>query len=229
MSDGQTAIAMRATELLAQRGDPSQAAAMAAYMKTEMPFYGVSSPVRKTISGTLRREFPATMRSDYDRGVRALWGGTHREEKYLAIAYARSFPRFVTASSIPMYRMMITRGAWWDLVDEIASHLVGTVVHNQRGRLTPVMTSWTTSEDMWLRRTSIICQLRHKADTDTALLGIACTENLGSTEFFIRKAIGWALREYAKTNPAWVLGYVERHTDEMSGLTYREAMKHLNA
>ena len=126
-----------------------------------------------------------------------------------------------------MYRTMITQGAWWDFVDEIAAHLVGSVLLRQRDRLTPTMESWTTSNDMWLARTSIICQLRHKAETDTELLDSACTRNLESTEFFIRKAIGWALREYAKTDPAWVIGYVERHEDEMSGLTYREAMKHL--
>jgi 3-methyladenine DNA glycosylase AlkD len=80
---------------------------------------------------------------------------------------------------------------------------------------------------MWLRRASILSQLRHKSQTDTTLLDVACTRNLGSTEFFIRKSIGWALREYAKTNPAWVRAYVSDHELEMSGLTYREAMKHL--
>ena len=227
MSDDHAAIATRAQELLAEAGDPSRAGAMAAYMKTTTQFYGVTSPERATISRVLLREFPATRRIEYEAAVRSLWRGSHREEKYLAVSYARSFPRYVTLSSIPMYQMMITQGAWWDFVDEIAAHLVGTVLFNQRTKLTPRMEAWTTSADMWLRRTSILAQLRHKAETDTTLLDITCTTNLGSMDFFIRKAIGWTLREYAKTDPAWVLEYVLRHEAEMSGLTKREAMKHL--
>ena len=227
MSDDHAAIATRVQELLAEAGDPSRAGAMAAYMKTTMQFYGVTSPERKKVSAILRTEYPASSRDEYEGAVRALWHGDSREEKYLSIAYARSFPRFVTLSSVPLYRMMTTQGAWWDFVDEIATHLIGTVLLNQRDRLTPRMESWTTDGDMWLRRTSILCQLRHKTTTDTALLDVACSQNLADTEFFIRKAIGWALREYAKTDPAWVLGFVGTHEDELSGLTYREAMKHL--
>jgi 3-methyladenine DNA glycosylase AlkD len=220
-------VTNRARELLASAGDPERAEAMASYMKTEMPFYGVTSPERQTVSATLNKEIPATTRGEYNSNVRALWRGDSREEKYLAVAYARSFPRFVTLSSIPLYRVMITQGAWWDFVDDIAAHLVGSVLLEQRVRLTPRMEAWSTSDDMWLRRTSIICQLRHKGETDATLLDNACTRNLGSTEFFIRKAIGWGLREYAKTDPEWVVEYVETHEHEMSGLTYREAMKHL--
>lgn len=227
MSDHPVELADRAAELLAANADDDRAVAMAAYMKTDMPFYGVTAQARKVISRRLATEFPATSRSDYELAVRALWHGSHREEKYLAVAYARSFQRYVTLSSLPMYRLMITQGAWWDFVDEIAAHLVGTVLFNQRDQLTPRMEEWTTERDMWLRRTSILAQLRHKAATDTELLGGACTRNMEDTAFFIRKAIGWALREYAKTNPTWVLAYVSHHQREMSGLTYREAMKHL--
>jgi 3-methyladenine DNA glycosylase AlkD len=220
-------IAERAAELLSGGGDADRAVQMASYMRTDMAFYGVGAQPRRMVSRQLAREYPAASRADYEKGVRALWHGTHREEKYLAIAYARSFPRYVTLSSVPMYATMIVQGAWWDFVDEIASHLVGTVLLNQREGLTPTMEAWTVSDEMWLRRTSILSQLRHKAATDARLLDEACTRNLESTEFFIRKAIGWALREYAKTNPVWVLGYVERHEVEMSGLTFREATKHL--
>ena len=227
MTERRTAIDIRAQELLIQAADPAKAGPMASYMKTETPFYGVSSHDRKVISRGLAREFPARSRTEYVNAVRTLWHGEFREEKYLAIAYARLFPHYVTLSSVSMYRTMITQGAWWDFVDEIAAHLVGSVLFRQRDRLTPTMESWTMSNDLWLRRTSIICQLRHKADTDTELLESACTRNLESTEFFIRKAIGWALREFGKTDPSWVIGYVERHKNEMSGLTHREAVKHL--
>jgi 3-methyladenine DNA glycosylase AlkD len=227
MTERQLAIDTRARELLIQSADPAKAGPMASYMKSEMPFYGVSSRERKVISRLLAKEFPVTSRANYAHAVRTLWHGEFREEKYLAIAYARLFPRYVTLSSIPIYKTMIAQGAWWDFVDEIAAHLVGSVLLSQRDRLTPTMESWAMSNDLWLARASIICQLRHKAETDTMLLETACTRNLESTEFFIRKAIGWALREYARTDPAWVIAYVERHGNEMSGLTYREAMKHL--
>jgi 3-methyladenine DNA glycosylase AlkD len=213
--------------LLGAESDPEIAAGMATYMKTDMAFYGVPSPARKLITRQLVSEFPATRRAEYTSAVRALWHGAHREEKYLAIAYARSFPRYVTRASVPMYHMMITQGAWWDFVDEIAAHLIGSVLRNQREAFTATVDTWSGSTDLWLRRTSIICQLRHKKDTDTALLDRVCTANLADSEFCIRTAVGWALREYAKTNADWVTGYVSSHEREMSSLSYREATKHL--
>jgi len=200
---------------------------MAAYLKTNMPFYGVQKAGRTPIMRKLKLEFPPQDRDEYELASLALWRLEHREEKYLAIGYARAFDEFVVFESMPLYEGMITEGAWWDLVDGVASWLVGGVLLAERNRTEPVMRSWITGDDMWLRRTSIICQLGHKADTDTALLADACTANLPDTEFFIRKAIGWALREYAKTDPDWVRGYVDRHRDDLSGLSCREATKHL--
>lgn len=220
-------VAAAASGLLSDAADMDKARAMASYMKSEMPFYGVAAPERKAILRTLVTTHPAASRGNYESAVRTLWSGDRREERYVAIGYARSFPRYVTLTSIPLYRMMVRSGAWWDFVDEIAVHLVGYVLERQRERLTPTMDVWTTSGDMWLRRTSIISQLAHKTHTDTVLLERACTRNLHDTEFFIRKAIGWALREFAKTDPDWVKTYVEVHRREMSCLTQREATKHL--
>lgn len=220
-------VAAAASGLLSDAADMDKARAMASYMKSEMPFYGVAAPERKAILRTLVTTHPAASRGNYEAAVRALWRGSHREERYLAVGYARSFPRYVSLTSIPLYRTMIRQGAWWDFVDEIAVHLVGKVLERQRAGLTSTMDTWTASADMWLRRTSIIAQLAHKTDTDTALLERACTRNLDDTEFFIRKAIGWALREYGKTDPDWVKTYVQTHETDMSGLTRREATKHL--
>ena len=212
---------------LAAVSDPEKAGPMAAYLKTDMPFYGVQKAGRVPVMRKLKLEFPPQNRDEYELATLALWRLEHREEKYLAIGYARAFEDFVVFDSMPLYEQMITEGAWWDLVDGLASWLVGSVLLKERNRTEPVMRSWITSEDMWLRRTSIICQLSHKADTDTLLLADACTENMSDPEFFIRKAIGWALREYAKTNPDWVRAYVRDHQGEMSGLSLREATKHL--
>ena len=208
--------------------DPDKAGPMAAYMKTDMPFYGVQKAARVPILRDALKRFSPTDRSDYGSAVLALWNLPHREEKYLAIGYARMFPQFVTLSSVPLYRRMIVEGAWWDLVDETAIHLVGDVLLRQRDRMTPKVEEWIDDRDMWLRRTSILAQIGHKDATDARLLFDACERRMHETEFFIRKAIGWALRDYGKTDPDAVGAFVTEHRDELSGLSYREATKHLD-
>ena len=209
-------------------GDSSDAAAMAAYLKTDMPFYGVKKPARAPVFKGLIREFPPAGRADYRRRVLALWEQPHREEKYFAIGYAGAFPRYVTIGSVPLYRRMIVEGAWWDLVDGVAADLVGRVLAADRDRLSLRLDRWIDDPDMWLRRTAIIAQLRHKTGTDEARLFDYCLRRAHEKEFFIRKAIGWALREYAKTAPDAVRSFVLDHRDAWSGLSYREATKHLD-
>ncbi len=210
-----------------EAADPDKAMKMAAYMKTDMPFYGVQKAGRTPILSLLKREHPPSDRGEYEQAVLALWGLGHREEKYMAIGYARAFDEFIVLDSLPLFERLIVEGAWWDLVDGVASWLVGGVLAKQRSDATPRIRSWITDDDMWLRRTSIICQLGHKADTDIKLFDDACTQNLADPEFFIRKAIGWSLREYAKTDPDWVRHYVDEHRSEMAPLSMREATKHL--
>jgi len=220
------------TEFVADRlaaiADPDKAGPMAAYMKTDMPFYGVQKAGRVPILREAVKRFPPYDRDDYLAAVLALRDQPHREEKYLAIGYARSFPQFITLSSAPLYRRMIVEGAWWDLVDETAIHLVGDVLLHQREAMTPRIEAWIDDRDMWLRRTSILAQIGHKDATDARLLFDGCERRMGETEFFIRKAIGWALRDYAKTDPDAVAAFVTEHRDGLSGLSYREATKHLD-
>ena len=116
-------------------------------------------------------------------------------------------------------------GAWWDHVDEV-SHRVGAVVRAHRDAMTPVIRAWARDPDLWLRRTAILCQLDAKADTDVELLTEVLEANGADGEFFVRKAIGWALRQYARTDPAWVVAYVDAHPG-LSPLSRREALKHL--
>jgi len=213
---------------LAAVADPDRAAPMAAYMKTDMPFYGVPAPRRSPIAVEAVRRFPPGGRDEYRVGTLALWNRPHREEKYLAIEYARAFPRYITLSSVPLYRRMIIEGAWWDLVDEIAVHLVGRVLLTQRERMTPKVEAWIDDPHLWLRRTAIISQLGHKEATDAELLFEACNRRMEEKEFFIRKAIGWALRDYARTDPEAVVEFVTANRDRLSGLSYREATKHLD-
>ena len=223
-ADGLTAFV---AERLHDAADPERAGSMASYLKTDMPFYGVQKAARVPILRDALKRFPPTDRDDYRGAVLALWNQPHREEKYLAIGYSRSVPRFVTLSSVPLYRRMIVEGAWWDLVDETAIHLIGDVLHHQRDGMTPKIGRWIDDRDLWLRRTSILSQIGHKEATDADLLFDACERRMHETEFFIRKAIGWALRDYAKTDPDAVAGFVTEHRSGLSGLSYREATKHL--
>lgn len=211
---------------LAAAADPDKAGPMAAYMKTDMPFYGVQKKGRIPVVKEVTASCPPTSRSEYHEIVLALWGLPHREEKYVAIAYAREFDEWVDASSLKLFRGLVVDGAWWDLVDEIAIKLVGRALLKERRAVEPTIRSWIAAEDLWLRRTSVICQIGHGGDTDTSLLASACSANLKDTDFFIRKAIGWGLREYARTDPAWVEHYVEERREAMSGLSIREATKH---
>ena len=220
-------VELAATRLQAA-ADPAKAEPMAAYMKTDTPFFGVQKTGRLPVHRELVRRFPPENRADYREAVLALWSQPHREERYLAIDYAGSFPRYITVSSIPMYRRMIVDGAWWDFVDAIAIHLVGQVLLNQREATTPRVAAWIDARDMWLRRSSIIGQIGHKEATDTELLFDACRRRMHEAEFFIRKAIGWALRDYAKTDPTAVRGFALAHRSDLSGLSFREATKHLD-
>ena len=214
------------TRLLAA-GDARRAQAMAAYMKTNMPFYGVQKPGRVTIERALAERFPVTSRASYHAAVAALWREPHREAKYLAIAVARRHASYVTIGSVPRYERMIREGAWWDFVDEIATRLIGRVLLDDRARMSAKLDRWIDADDLWIRRTAIIAQLTHKVETDESRLFDYCRRRMHEREFFIRKAIGWALREHAKTNAAAVRRFLRTHRDELSSLSYREASKHL--
>lgn len=207
--------------------DPERAKQMAAYMKSDMPFYGVTAPERKLVFREARNLFPVETPDDYEAAVLALWAQPHRETKYVGLGYATEHRKQIGVEWLGLYEKLIIEGAWWDFVDDIAVHAVGRALLSQRREVTPIVRSWIDSGDMWLRRTAIICQVRHKDETDESLLfdhALAC---LHDREFFIRKAIGWALRDYSWVQPEVVRGFLLQHKHEMSGLTYREGAKRI--
>ena len=212
---------------LARRADPEKATGMQAYMKTDMPFYGVQKPARAEILRELVRRFPPSDRVGYEGLVGALWQLPHREEKYLALGVARHFHEFVVPDALPLYRGLIVEGAWWDLVDEVATHLIRDLVVGYPDHVWPTVDTWIDDDDMWLRRTAIICQVGAGENTDAARLLRFCEARAFEQEFFIRKAIGWALRQYARIDPDGVARFVVEHRDQLSGLSYREATKHI--
>ena len=222
------AAAVRFVErALKSQGDAAAGREMARYMKTDMPMYGVRSPARVPIARTLAERWPPQTAADYRSLVLGLWERPHREMKYLAIAAAVRHRKFITPVALPLYRRLIVEGAWWDLVDEVAADLVGKVLLEHRERTTATLREWLHHDDLWLRRTAIISQLRHKDATDAAFLFECCAARAAETDFFIRKAIGWALRQYAYTDPEAVRRFVSAQGDRLSGLSRREALKHL--
>ena len=218
---------------LREAADPARAPKMQAYMKSTMPYYGVPSPVQGTILRAAVAAHPLEDFATWRDTLLALWrGATHREERYAALALAdrRAYRRHLTRDAMPMLEEFVVTGAWWDLVDETAK-LIGEVLRGgsplDRAGLTAEMRRWCRDAHLWKRRVAIICQLRFKADTDLDLLHEAIEANLDDRDFFIRKAIGWALRQHAKTDPAEVRHYVLAHADRLSGLSIREALKNI--
>jgi 3-methyladenine DNA glycosylase AlkD len=160
----------------------------------------------------------------------ALWReAEYREERYAAIALtgARYYREHQRPLAVPMYEEMITTGAWWDYVDEVAARRIGPMLLTQGPLMRPQVLSWSTSPDMWKRRTSIICQVVARKKTDLDLLYACIEPNLADSEFFIRKAIGWSLRAYAWIDPGEISAFVDRQGDRLSGLSRREALKNV--
>lgn len=223
------ALVVAARGGLAALADPAAAAAMQRYMKSEMPFHGVAAPAREQLMRELVAAHPLHDAGELGSAVDALWdGAARREERYLATGLAahRRYVGLRDLSWVPRYRYWIVTGAWWDHVDEIANRHVGTLLRAHREELTPTMRAWAVDPDPWLRRTSIICQLQSKDATDLDLLTDAIEANLADRDFFLRKGIGWALRQYARTDPGWVHAFVDSHP-QLSPLSRKEALKHL--
>ncbi len=211
-------------------GDSERAVAQQAYMKSAMPFHGIGSPELKALLRPFLRAYDPEGRAQHEATVRVAWDeATHREERYAATALARhrKVREWLDKDALRLHRHLVITGAWWDHVDEIASHLVGGVLAGHRPDATPTIRAWAGDDDLWVRRSAVLCQLRHKADTDLDLLRYAIQQNVEDRSFWLRKAIGWALREYAKTDPDWVRQEVDSLGDRLAGLSRREALKHL--
>jgi 3-methyladenine DNA glycosylase AlkD len=199
-------------------------------MKSAMPYYGITAPRLKQAIRPILATYAPGDRAAWEDTVRELWdGATHREERYAATALARhrAARAWQDPASLDLYQHLVVTGAWWDHVDEVAAHLVGGVLAGHRPEVTPVMRAWACDDDLWVRRTAVLSQLRHQADTDTALLHDVVEANLDDRSFWLRKAIGWALREYSRTDPDWVRAEVDLLGERLSGLSRREATRRL--
>lgn len=212
--------------------DPVRAPQMQAYMKSAMPYRGVSAPVIRRLCREAFTAHPLTTVGQWRRIVLELWRrAAFREERYAAVLLteSRRYRDFLTFASVPMFEEMIVSGAWWDFVDPIAGHSLGAILRAEPKRMKPLMRRWSKDQDMWKRRASILCQLGFKRETDLKLLYDCLEPNLSHKDFFIRKAIGWSLRQYAWTDPKEVRRYVKANRDRLSSLSVREAMKNVGS
>jgi 3-methyladenine DNA glycosylase AlkD len=216
---------------LEERADPVRAAGQQRYMKSEMPFHGLTSPELKHTLRPILRDVVMESKHEWLATVEALWSqATHREEWYAALALARHRPyrAWLGDEAMLLWERLIREGAWWDVVDDIATHLVRDTLLAAPDVEDDRMRAWAVSDSMWLRRAAIISQVGAGERLDEHLLADVIAPNVTDREFFIRKAIGWALRDHAKVAPGWVRRFADRHPD-LSQLSRRDAFKHLGA
>lgn len=220
---------------IAAHCDPERAARQQAYMKSAVPYQGLTTPELRALLRPVLAEHRLPDRAAWEAAVTTLWSRPRvREEWYAALAVVRH-RRYAgwrsEVAALDLYEHLVRAGAWWDVVDEIATHPVSEVLAAHREVATPRIAAWSVSDDLWVRRTAVLSQLHHRDTTDTDLLRRVLDANLEGTaygsQFFMRKAVGWALRQYAHTDPAWVRAYVDARADRLSGLSRREALKHL--
>lgn len=213
-------------EQLQAAANSEKAPQMQAYLKTEQAFYGVQAPIRKRLFSEAKKQFVIKDFAEYQQIILELWHGSHREEMYQALEVAGRYKKFCNDEAIYLFEALLQSSSNWDLVDWIAIGIVGDLIRKNRD-LEAFLIKWRNDPNFWMRRSALIGQLKHKQETNIQLLGETIEMLMHEKEFFIRKAIGWSLREYAKTDPAWVIKFVAKNKDSLSGLSQREALKHL--
>lgn len=211
---------------LRQNADPEAAVPMAAYMKNLFPYLGIRNEKRKGLLKPIWIKHAAEIKADYRNIALGLWKLPEREFHYCAmeILYKEIKNRFEKDDIALIEKLLVTH-SWWDSVDFLAKHILGNYLLAFPGEIPKIVRRFSDSENMWLNRSVLLFQLGYKSKTDEKILFEECLKQASNKEFFIRKAIGWALREYAKTNPGAVKRFVSRN--RLSPLSEREALKNL--
>jgi 3-methyladenine DNA glycosylase AlkD len=223
MAYAATVLERLTTALEAER-DPAAAGPMRAYMRDQFDYVGVRLPRLRVLAKAAAAGLPTPGAGDLTELARACWARPEREYQYAGIELLRRNAKALPAGFLPVARGLIEAKSWWDTVDVLAAHVVGGLLR-RHPELVAEMDAWIDDENLWIARTALLHQLTYKQATDAERLFRYCTRQAGHRDFFIRKAIGWALREYAWTDPAAVAAFVAR--TELSGLSRREALKHL--
>lgn len=208
-------------EALVREADSEKAAGMKAYMKNRFDFMGVQKPERTAIQKTY---FPQLRKMELsgESMLHHCWQKNEREWQYLGMDYALAQPKALPQNLVD-WAYWITEKSWWDTVDLLATRGVGFRLQNDTALRDEVITQWRNAPNMWLNRTCILFQLHYKKQTDVQLLADLCMQYAESKEFFIQKAMGWALRHYSRTDAQWVINLVEQQP--LPALSKREALR----
>lgn len=208
---------------LKANANTQQAVKMADYMKNQFVFYGINSPTRKLICKELYNEYGVP--ENAIEVAKVLFSQPHRECHYIAQELLLKAKNQWKEHHIEDIEWFILQNSWWDTVDFLASNVVGAYFHKWPENKADIINHWNVSEDIWLIRTAILFQLKYKAKVDTILLANSILPHTQNKAFFIRKAIGWALRSYADVNPSWVISFIENN--ELQPLSIKEALRKL--
>lgn len=213
---------------LAAAADPHRAPKQQAYMKSTMPFFGITAPTLQKICRQAFATYPCEDAAQWFERIMVMWRqATHREQRHGAIYLlgARQYQNWLNTRQLEQLEEIIVTGAWWDYVDPVAVNQFGRLLCNEPDTMIPVLHTWSQGENIWKRRTAMLAQLKFKERTDFQLLTELIEPSIQEKDFFLRKAIGWVLREYSKTDPGCIISYVNKNADRLSGLSKREAFK----
>jgi 3-methyladenine DNA glycosylase AlkD len=203
--------------------NPENAKGAEAYMKNQFKFYGIYTNERRKISSDYIKEIGILNPKELDKIVKALWKMHNREYQYVGLELIAFHKKHWSEDIIKLAEFCIINKSWWDTVDNIASMILGSYFQLYPKQIIPITSKWNDSSNFWLQRSSIMFQKSYKHKTDTELLAKYILNCNTSKEFFIQKAIGWALREYSKTNALWVTEFVSNH--QLAPLSKREALR----
>lgn len=213
-------------EVFSAHRDPSRAEGMSAYMKNRFPFLGITSPDRRRLAQEAFGGLPRPTEEDLREFCRACWRRPEREYQYAAIDQLRRATKRLSEGFLTELRWMIVTKPWWDSCDPLSGTVVGGIVR-RFPEAASTMEAWIFDETLWLRRAALLHQLKWKEDCDQERLFRFCRLTMQEKDFFIRKAIGWALRQHARVAPEEVSRFLTENRDRLSGLSFREAAKHL--
>ena len=208
-----------------QLADPDKAVLLAKYMRNQFEFFGLQAPERKSVYKDFLKSEKKKKAIDWDLLNKA-WNDEHREFQYFVCDYLIAMKKFVDFEDIPNVEKFVRTKQWWDTIDALIKVYGDVGLRDER--MNSLMLKWSTDSDFWVRRLSIEHQLLRKEKMNTDLLDKILQNNLSSDEFFINKAIGWALRDYSKTDPNWVKAFIEEHKNQMATLSIKEGSKYLN-
>ncbi|MEY8737247.1 DNA alkylation repair protein [Lactobacillus sp. AN1001] len=212
-------------DTLSLEGDAEQAKSMSAYMRDQFEFLGIKTPKRRQLCREVFKKATKTGKIDW-KFVEICWQKPQREYQYIACDYLVKMKKFTTLEDLPKLKKLVITKSWWETVDTLVKVFTDLYLRYPN-EMTQIMLTWSEDSNLWVKRIALEFQLLLKKQTDTELLAKIIRNNLGSDEFFINKAIGWALRDYSKTDPKWVAEFIATYRNELSALSIREGSKYL--